>query len=299
MKKFPFILLLCITASAIAQFQQKPMLGVPISSTHPLGTGGGGLVAAWFFLEGSGNTVFDLSGNNSTGTEQQDSVWVPGKYGHARFFSGNDCITVPDNPSQDLTGPHTIIIYAKPSTLAADEYAFFIAKRGGSGGNYQAYARNDDTLGRRILSYWNGTTVIQAAAAADFVDNVWQQFGFVHDGTNINFYLDGILKDTQAEALGTAKRETLYINCDSGVAYGKSTIDHILIYNRALSPSEVDLLLREPFCMFVKDNIAMMAVEAPAPTGGQVIMITSLPWILSIPLLYGIAYLRTKYKEAA
>ncbi len=46
-------------------------------------------------------------------------------------------------------------------------------------------------------------------------------------------------------------------------------------------------------------DIGAFELEAPAPSGGQIIMITSLPWILSIPLLYGIVYLRTKYKEAA
>ena len=48
-----------------------------------------------------------------------------------------------------------------------------------------------------------------------------------------------------------------------------------MIYNRALTASEIALLYREPFGMFVKDDIAILvtaAVPPPAPTG-QVIPI--------------------------
>ena len=76
-------------------YQQKPLMGWPLDYD----SGPADFVAAWFMLEGTGNKVFDLSGNGNTGTEQVDSVWQPGKFGLCSYFSGDEYIVVADSPS--------------------------------------------------------------------------------------------------------------------------------------------------------------------------------------------------------
>ena len=48
------------------------------------------LVAHWRLDEGSGDTVFDLSGSDNDGTIEGNPQWVTGKIGGALKFDGDD-----------------------------------------------------------------------------------------------------------------------------------------------------------------------------------------------------------------
>ena len=300
MRKLSIILLLCITTSVSAQFQQKPMLGVPISSTHPLGTGAGGLVGIWLFNEGSGNKAFDLSGNKNAGTFVNNTHFVSGKFGSAVAFDGvSDRFDIVDNPS--LPSDHfTYIAWINHRGSHGDTDGGIWYDRFNVDGENAICISNED--GIKLFFKIAGTSRSTEVAAGDVTQGVWHQVAVTHDGISQKVYLDGVFVGGMSfvGALGDSTN-TRFI----GVGFGTSqrdfngSIDHSLLYNRALSPSEVAEIYADFTVMMQKDDIALMAAGVPAPTGGQVIMITSLPWILSIPLLYGIAYLRTKYKEAA
>ena len=100
-------------------------------------------------------------------------------------------------------------------------------------------------------------------------------------------YVNGVLVRTDAQT-GTinAGDDSLAIGALSDneggrTAYWEGMIDHVLIYNRALTAGEIQKLYREPFCMYEEDSVAMMYdySGAPAPTG-QVIMISTVPIVL-------------------
>ncbi len=65
----------------------KPVRGIRLNKSHPLARG---LVGYWLFNEGSGNKVFDLSGNGNTGTFVGDVVWTPGQSGNAIYVPGSN-----------------------------------------------------------------------------------------------------------------------------------------------------------------------------------------------------------------
>ena len=266
-----------------------------VNRTHRLGRG---LVGLWLLNERSGNKVFDLSGNNSMGVIT-NAIWVPGKYGPAIYFDGNDYIDtgVTSLPGTSLfcdsSQKFSIVISFNAAAAATGS---FIAKAGAV------------TEARTFQMFISGASNIffllrgaqtEGIAVADSENHI---LVMTWDGTTARYYLDGIYKGTLN--VGAAAEETtqriIFGARTNGTGFfltGKE--NYVYIYNRALSPSEVAEIYADFTVMMQKDNIALMAVEAPAPTGGQVIMITTLPWILSIPLLYGIVYLRTKYKEAA
>ncbi|KKL48195.1 hypothetical protein LCGC14_2327960 [marine sediment metagenome] len=302
MRKLSVILLLCITASAFAQFQQKPLLGIPISSTHPLGTGSGGLKAAWFFLEGSGGQAFDLSGNGNTGSLIADTHFVPGKFGSALDFDGTGDVVRVAHSSILNVNHFTIVIWIKSDTSSVDLSAAegFISKDDGGTQPFRIMNNATENAVRfRFEVVGKAGQNVDGSIALDA--DRWYQIVCTYDQVAARLYINTVLDNSLAEtAVLDTNADDLCIGCLGNVANEfAGQIDHVIIYNRALSESERALLYREPFCMFEQDNIALM-VETLAPTGGQVIMITSLPWILSIPLLYGIVYLiRTKYKEVA
>ena len=255
MKKLLLILLFClITTSALGQFQQKQMLGQQIDGTFPASD----FVGAWFFLEGSGNKVFDLSGNGNTGTVFNGS-WVGGKFGPTILFNGTSTyIDVADLDSY-LTGPFTMsfwwynkanadtrIAYSSnvagvKSKLATASSKFFI--RVIDGGS------SDNTVALPSQDAWHN--IVLRRDSADKID-------LIIDGSIINRLF------SDAAQAGTSSIFRI-IGVSAGAQYFNGYLDNFLVHNRALSASEIALLYREPFCMFKRDSIISWSIETVPP----------------------------------
>ena len=96
-------------------------------------SGAPGLVAAYGFDEGTGNTVKDLSGNNLTGTIVGATWTTTGMYGNALSFNGTSSYVDLGNPSAlQLTGSMTIEAWVKAAANPADD-GQIVAKSSGPG----------------------------------------------------------------------------------------------------------------------------------------------------------------------
>jgi hypothetical protein len=292
MRRFLIILLLC--SSAFGQFQQKSMLGQQINWAHPLSKG---LAFGGFFLEGSGNKVFDLSGNGFSGIFVGDLSWTTGPSGPAVDFPGTtDYISYGICPDilKFLDGNATVIVRLYP--LYTDrEMQIFGNDRFTDGGGY-SFALTSS--GR--LEYWVQMTV-EVSSNNLYTANEWQTIAWAINGPalNLDYYRNGIYLESDALAALPVSAPHNLITGANPVAptstefYGR--INYILVYNRTLSASEVALLYREPFCMFEDDNVALLEAGIPAAGGGQVITIqmTAIPLFLMLALVCFVKRRRT------
>ena len=261
MKKLLFIFLLCITTSAFGQLQQKPMHGLQINWAHPLSKG---LVGCWLFNEGSGGQVFDLSGNGNTGTLQGTSPsWTSGKFGSAVLLPGTnegiDCnqkMTV--NGTTGLTIAVWVYVRSSPSNYdtligqstigaTAEEYVLFVYA------NRFAYYVRASNSGQQMY------------ASPAFSLNTWMHLAVTLEGTAMKAYYNGALYGTDtADALMGTPTIDFYIGTDSTESYPLDCIvDNAVLWGHTLSASEIALLYQKPFCMFERDDVVLMAVEAP------------------------------------
>src|SRR6185295_6110586 len=79
-----------------------------------------GLVAAYAFDEGIGNTVNDASGNLNTGTVTNATWTTAGQHGKALSFNGtNALVTIADSNSLDLTTGMTLEAWVNPSAVSS------------------------------------------------------------------------------------------------------------------------------------------------------------------------------------
>ena len=279
MKKLLIIsLVLILTTSAVAQWNGvKPMLGVPIDKAHPLGDP----VAAWFLLESRGPTVFDLSGNENTGTFNGTGiVWNSGRYGPTTEHTdtANSFIDCGNSKVFDVTNI-TIVTSIRPDVTSSSLTSGdgIIDKRSSGVGTTPFRLINNpiaDSI--RFRFELVGEAAQNLDAITDLQTGQSYHVVVTYDGTDAKVYIDSILENTvnTPGALDT-NTDNLYIGTlgDGSSLQFDGQIDYILIYNRALTASEIALLYREPFGMFVKDDIVLMVASIPAPTGGQVIMI--------------------------
>ena len=270
-KILTIFLFLCLAVPAFGQFftpHQKPMLGLRINRAHQLGDP----VAHYLMNEGSGNKVFDLSGNGNDGTFQGTAPsWSAGKFGSAILLPGtNEYIssTVQELYQKDKT----VHAWIKMATVGQVNNIFGIADTPSDGTPQNLVTINANN---RLASYGtkDGGGFDYLEADHTLVVDTWYCITFVDntsDGVGYHLYLNGVETAYVAGTTGVyTDRDNTLNNLFFGVGYNNDyfngQIDHIMIYNRVLSASEIALLYREPFCMFKRDNIWVWGAGVAAP----------------------------------
>ncbi len=243
--------------------QLKPTRGIRLNRSHPFSRG---LVGFWLFNEGSGNTVFDLSGNNSTGTfaAANPPRW---QADYINFDSGVERILVPHKSVIDFSAEAFSIVMGFRTTSADNQYV--INKN--YGGSSVPWYLLGIYLGKPNFIVDDGTTIAAVDADNTFNDGEWHISAGVRNVSTgkIEIYVDGILAATPlTDNTGSVSNTgDLYIGCRADLNAGRDftgDLKFVYIYNRVLLSGEVALLHREPFCMFGR-------VNRPELIGGQIV----------------------------
>jgi len=293
------LILLLLASTALGQNWnnpgQKPWLGQQVDRSHPCAKG---LVACWLMNEGTGNQIQDLSGNRNNGILTNDVWWVAGKFGSALDFEGTtDHVNCGNSSLFDFnaTDGFSVSCWFKADTVSGDHTVV-----GKAASAWFLNVWNDDiqfrieTSGDAIDTYNVGTNAFQVEK--------WYHLVGVAKGTTAWAYVNGVLA---ASGVGSGTYNT---DAASPVLIGANTItgqydfdgiiDNVLIYNRALSATEIALLYREPFCFMADDlPVSMMYDYSGAAPSGQVIFIQ----FSAIPILFITTFLlirkRRRYVE--
>lgn len=240
----------------------KPPKGVLLNAGHPLASG---LVGCWLMNEGSGNKIFDLSGNKNTGSFVNHTTWAPGKFGSCLSFDGTD-----DYVETNKTASQLGINGAKPKTVSAwacvddftgsQAHTVFGFGTNATGQDFALMTTNGDN--NWYMNFWNIPPDIPFSVPNS--KKVWTHFAITYDGTTIRIYANGSFVISEVWTLNTGNTRTVKIGAWLGYvnSYFKGYIDNVCIYNRALTATEVNQLYREPFAMFNKESIVLAAIAA-------------------------------------
>jgi hypothetical protein len=279
-KKFiltALILSISITAYGIT----KPPLGSQVNRGHSLSKG---LVGCWLFNEGSGDKVYDLSGDQyTTGTllsMTPPTDWKGGEDGYALDFDGvNDYVRigVSDRLYEiTINDPRTVVIKTKNNLTAGALDGFFNWQRtAGNAGQICCAYFYDNVDYNGMLVGCNGSTEYSIPTRV-IKSYEWHQYIFVFEGASEPIiYIDGV-SNWEQKATGLTAFGVGYIQFASGVTsplyYGNCQIEYCYIYDRALTAQEAFDLFVDPYCFF--DRGEWWMTTGVAPTGApQVIMI--------------------------
>jgi len=203
-----------------------------------------GLVGYWNFDEGKGTVVKDSSGNGNNG-EIAGAEWVKGKVGNALEFNGEAYVEIPHSKGFDLT-QLTIEMWIKTPEefeIASGWRCLFSKEAGGAveGRDYNFYTYSDD--GIKVTQLHFSSAVFGATMfplPAPYEPKTWHHVAITVDANgNHIYYSDG---KKFAEAQGTPGEAS----GDYPVLIGKAdnfwngVIDEVRLYNRALSPDEIN-----------------------------------------------------------
>ncbi len=212
------------------------------------------LLAYWSFDEGTGTAAADAKGE-ANGTLNGNVSWLTGsnaKFGNAVRFDPTDTnnegyISLPTGGN--LANPNATAMSISV-WLKSDEDIPTMTEA------YRSIFNSDNAQDYFILYYDKGnsqlrakfTTDITAARpgipAADVPKGVWYNAIAIYDGVNATVYLNGVQKG-QLALTGTIKNGQISAIGRKGtgdVQYWKGDMDDLVIWKRALTPTEINLL---------------------------------------------------------
>lgn len=212
-------------------------------------TGGGGLVGAWSFNEGTGATANDTSGNANHGSIFQATWYTTGKFGKALAFDGsNDMVTVNDTPSLDLTNKMTLEAWVRPT--ATSGWRTILMKENGTNElSYGMYARESTNRpsGWLRVNPTSGSSQSVGATPA-LATNTWSHMALTYDGSAMRLYVNGTLRASKNQT-GNMYTSSSPLRFGGNAVWGEyfaGQLDEIRIYNRALSQPEIQTDMNQP-----------------------------------------------------
>jgi len=195
-------------------------------------------IAYWRLGEGSGTTAADASGNGRNGVYTGGvTLGVPGALNGDtdtadRFDGVDDSVQVPDDSALSLNGSWTIEFWARQITYPDNGFAGLLYK--GDGGSKNGYSLWVDPYGGMWL--WRKNDAISSGVGA--LTSSFRYFVLTYDGTNAQWYVDGVLTSTTA-ASWPANTGTAALAIGKSDVYGNDDIDEMALYNSALSAAQI------------------------------------------------------------
>jgi hypothetical protein len=205
---------------------------------------GGGLAAYWAFDEGQGVTALDTSGNQNHGTLVQSPIWTVGRAGGALDFNGFDSVVmVPNSASLNPGGAMSISLWLTNPVPAS--WSGPLMKTTSTNWN-DGYGIFVDALKPGKLC---GFVSKQGnEACGDLASGLtFHHIAFVYDLAAVTFYVDGVVGGSlPVNGNPSASGAGLLLGKTVGYAGWKGKIDEIRLFNRPLSPAEIQMLYTTP-----------------------------------------------------
>jgi hypothetical protein len=199
------------------------------------------LVGYWTFDEGSGDLVYDSSGNDNNGTIN-GAQWDVGMYGQALSFNGQDnYVEVPNSDSLEIDTNVSIAAWIYWID-AGDGWQGILSKgpMSGPGENYSLFVNRSGRFFHFVLALDVGR-VQQNSPNDSVVSDEWQHVCCTWDGSVTRIYINGeVAMETDQVATLIPSNLPLRIgHREASSHYWNGIIDEVRVYDHALTEAEV------------------------------------------------------------
>src|SRR5882724_3834407 len=227
---------ICTVALAVVAALASLILALPATAQTS------GLVAGYSFAEGSGTTVADVSGNNNRGTLGGGVTWTTqGKFGNALVFNGASFVTIPAAASLNLTTAMTLEAWIYPTTAATNWSTALMREQPGEF-VYTLYVGSPSNSPNVFFNTGASSSTERGVAGPSALPvNTWSHLAGTYDGAVVRLYVNGAQVASRAFT-GTIGSTTGALRIGGNGVWGEyftGRIDEVRIYNRALTPAEV------------------------------------------------------------
>jgi hypothetical protein len=212
------------------------------------------LVAHWTFDDGGGNVVRDQSGGGHDGVLTGGTWNSAGRFGGALTLAYGDSVTVANFPQATTSWTVSVWIRTSAADLAAitGDASTLISTETVFAGGWQMHLDNRPNYGRFDAAYWSGPNTMDyvvtycACLEADrwiHLTSVWNA-----SGMKTTLYLDDQVIDEapMPTPIMTGDTSLYFGTWNMGNRFLVGDIDDFAIWSRALQPTEIVALGRQP-----------------------------------------------------
>ncbi len=218
---------------------ERARLALRTVERPPIATG---LVAHYTFDGISDTTLRDTSpcANHGMILCRSAPVWRAGKYGLGLEFNGDgDLVEIPPATSLNLQHGMTLTAWVYPTKTLSGWQHIVAKEHGGSTLAYYLAANSGHTN-----QPWSGFNVadtwLSVGGGGSLAPDVWTHVASTYDSRDLRFYVNGA--PVAQYRLGCTIETTtgpLHLGGNDLGEYFSGVLDEVMIYNRALSPSEI------------------------------------------------------------
>lgn len=193
--------------------------------------------------------VRDLSGNNNHGKINGNPKLVKGIKGEALEFDGDDYVEIVDSNGSLNVDSITIYVLAKSNKLGSEysENGFIFDKRAVRPDTYSLDIHGTTTDQVQFAITPQGAGFNSVMSDRPLMDKNWHCYVGTYDGNMLKLFIDNILQSNIKNINGkieSVNPGVLHIgkHTSGNVAYFFGSIDELMIFNKALSESEIKKL---------------------------------------------------------
>ena len=193
-----------------------------------------GLVGWWKFDEGSGTVAYDSSGNGNDGNLINGPTWVSGKIGGALSFDGvNDHVRI-GNVLNNMSSS-CFSLWFKPASVPSG-HGYMVFKQ-------HTYALTFASNAGIHLNFGNGNEWGNLNLSTSTLDlNKWYNVTATRESGVMKVFIDINLLANKFYNTSSGSNSSLLVFGGNGTNSFNGLIDDVRIYDRALSPEEVQAL---------------------------------------------------------
>ena len=206
------------------------------------------------FGDSSGVALYKLENNPDDESGLYDGAatnvtYGSGVFGQAGIFNGSSSKISNSNivPLSSAT-EMSVSIWFKRYDTGVQRGVMSIGQDGAPGGGIFLLAYGYSTIGSGELFFELGSGIGRYIFTGTTDTNKWYHIAISCDGNTVNNYLNGSLQGSSSQGIGTVASSAI-LNIGgmnvSGGKYHNGEIDQTRIFNRALTPLEVESLYRE------------------------------------------------------
>jgi len=241
-----------------------------------------GLVGLYTFDQIVSNQVVNVLGTNGPGKLAESPKSVPGKFGQALLFNGENSVAIDKLADFKRTDPFSFSLWLKIPD-ESDEIVVLHHQQAGSDAGYQGYqlVLENGKASFALVHFWPGNA-IKVRTRAKLQLGEWLQFGITYDGSSrangIKLYVNGqpveveILRDSLFKDVANGSPLTLAARF-RGRGFKGGQIDELKVFDRSLTPFEMAL---------AADVRGLLKVDGTAFTALSPMELA--PWFVSAPV---------------
>ncbi|HUI92323.1 MAG TPA: LamG-like jellyroll fold domain-containing protein [Chitinivibrionales bacterium] len=207
------------------------------------------------------NNCNDYSGNGNNGSAYGGPAWVAGYSGNALYCDGvNDYVSVPNSNSLTITNQLSVSAWIKPEK---GSMWYRIVGMSNSTQSENTWCLGMAMNGGIYFCVWNSNGQNNTNCSQLIPLNKWSHVAGTWDGTTLRAYLNGVLQPEQVAAYGPVLSSTgplIIGRKPDNTYYFQGAIDEVIIFNRALSQSEITGLYNFP------PYSSPILIPVPSPT---------------------------------